>query len=68
MKVGIISDTHSAGSGKDLPQEVFQALSGVEMILHCGDLECIGVLDRLETIAPVIAVRGYEDPVESGDR
>ena len=68
MKVGIISDTHSAGSGKDLPQEVFQALSRVEMILHCGDLECIGVLDRLETIAPVIAVRGYEDPVESGDR
>tara|TARA_B000000460_G_C21363484_1_gene326421 strand:- start:85 stop:648 length:564 start_codon:yes stop_codon:yes gene_type:complete len=68
MKVGIISDTHSAGSGQDLPQEVFRALSGVEMILHCGDLECIGVLDILETIAPVLAVRGYEDPVESGDR
>ena len=68
MKIGLISDTHSAGSGQDLPQEVFQALTGVEMILHCGDLECIGVLDSLESIAPVVAVRGYEDPIEHGDR
>ena len=31
-------------------------------------MECIGVLDYLETVAPVLAVRGYEDPMESGDR
>lgn len=68
MKVGLISDTHSAGSGRDLPQQVFQALAGVDLILHCGDLECLGVLDNLETLAPVLAVRGYEDPTEEGDR
>lgn len=68
MKVGLISDTHSAGSGRDLPQEVLRALAGVDLILHCGDLECLGVLDYLETVAPVLAVRGYEDPTEPGER
>ena len=68
MKIGLISDTHSAGSGRDLPARVLQALSGVDLILHCGDLECLGVLDYLETVAPVLAVRGYEDPREPGDR
>lgn len=66
--VGLISDTHSAGSGRDLPATVFRALSGVDLILHCGDLECLGVLDYLETLAPVLAVRGYEDPTEVGPR
>lgn len=66
--VGLISDTHSAGSGRDLPVSVLRALSDVDLILHCGDLECLGVLDYLETLAPVLAVRGYEDPTEDGDR
>ncbi len=68
MKIGLISDTHSAGSGRDLPNAVLQALRGVDLILHCGDLECLGVLDYLETVAPVLAVRGYEDPREPGGR
>jgi putative phosphoesterase len=68
MKIGLISDTHMAGSGRQLPQVVLGALSGVDLILHCGDLECLGVLDYLETVAPVLAVRGYEDPVEPGER
>ena len=66
--VGLISDTHSAGSGRDLPDPVMDALAGVDLILHCGDLECLGVLDYLETVAPVLAVRGYEDPTEPGKR
>ena len=66
--VGLISDTHSAGNGRDLPAAVLKALAGVDLILHCGDLECLGVLDYLETVAPVLAVRGYEDPVEPGGR
>ena len=68
MKIGLISDTHSAGSGRDLPGAVLQALAGVDLILHCGDLECLGVLDYLETVAPALAVRGYEDPREPGGR
>lgn len=67
-RIGLISDTHSAGNGRDLPVAVLEALDGVDLILHCGDLECLGVLDYLETIAPVLAVRGYEDPREAGGR
>ena len=67
-KIGVISDTHSAGSGRDLPVKILEALKGVDMILHCGDLECLGVLDYLEEVAPLLAVRGYEDPVEEGER
>ena len=67
-KIGLISDTHSAGNGRDLPRPVLDALAGVDLILHCGDLECLGVLDYLETVAPVLAVRGYEDPREPGGR
>lgn len=68
MKIGLISDTHSAGSGWDLPQASLDALSGCQLLLHCGDLECLGVLDCLEQVAPVLAVRGYEDPREPGER
>ncbi|MXZ90650.1 MAG: metallophosphoesterase family protein [Chloroflexi bacterium] len=68
MKIGLISDTHSAGSGWDLPRETLRALAGCKLLLHCGDLECLGVLDCLEQVAPVLAVRGYEDPREPGER
>ena len=68
VRIGVISDTHSAGSGRDLPLKILDALKGVDLILHCGDLECLGVLDYLEEVAPVLAVRGYEDPVEAGER
>ena len=68
VKIGVISDTHSAGSGRNLPVKILDALLGVDMILHCGDLECLGVLDYLEEVAPLLAVRGYEDPLEDGDR
>ncbi len=68
MKIGLISDTHTAGRGWDLPKQVLESLRGVDLILHCGDLESLGVLDCLESVAPVLAVRGYEDPTEDGGR
>lgn len=68
VKIGLISDTHTAGSGWDLPAAALDALAGCDLVLHCGDLECIGALDCLEQVAPVLAVRGYEDPRDPGDR
>ena len=68
MIIGLISDTHAAGSGRGLPEKILRSLKGVDLILHCGDLECLGVLDYLESVAPVLAVRGYEDPTEPGGR
>jgi uncharacterized protein len=54
--IGIISDTH----GLLRPQAV-KALSGVELIIHAGDLGGPEVLAALENIAPVQAVRGNVD-------
>jgi len=53
---GILSDTH----GYFNPQ-LFKHFDGVEAILHAGDVGDEHVLDDLETIAPVYAVRGNVD-------
>ena len=71
MRIGLISDTHIEDNGPDLAQQVLHTFSSasVELILHCGDLgSSTAVLDHLETVAPVKAVRGYPDPQEDGDR
>ena len=54
--IGVISDTH----GLLRPQAV-QALEGVELIIHAGDIGDPKILRRLERIAPVHAVRGNTD-------
>lgn len=57
MVIGLISDTHGL-----LRPEVFDALAGVERILHAGDVGGRDVLDQLRAIAPVQAVFGNTDP------
>jgi len=57
MVVGLISDTHGL-----VRPEVYEALQGVEMILHAGDVGGFAVLAELGTIAPVHAVSGNTDP------
>lgn len=56
MRVGIISDTHGL-----LRREAEQALRGVQLIVHAGDVGSPEVLDQLKAIAPVFAVRGNVD-------
>lgn len=56
MKVGIVSDTHDL-----LRPEVMDALQGCDAILHGGDISSQRILDQLEQIAPVKAVRGNND-------
>ncbi len=56
MKAGIISDTHDL-----LRPEVAEALQGSDCILHAGDISSQRILDQLEQIAPVKAVRGNND-------
>ena len=56
MKIGIISDTHDL-----LRPEVIGCLQGCDYILHGGDVSSRKILDRLEEIAPVKAVRGNND-------
>ncbi|MBI2935518.1 MAG: metallophosphoesterase family protein [Chloroflexi bacterium] len=61
MRVGLISDTHIPEAGPRLPDQVYQAFRGVDLILHAGDMHVIDVLDWLETIAPVLGARGNGD-------
>jgi uncharacterized protein len=54
--VGLISDTHG-----QLRPSVHQALAGVDLILHAGDVGGDEILFELRTIAPVHAVYGNTD-------
>jgi putative phosphoesterase len=56
ITVGILSDTHGL-----LRPEVVTALAGCDHILHAGDIGENEVLDGLNGIAPVVAVRGNMD-------
>ena len=62
VRIGIISDTHIRGDAAGIPPQIFEAFAEVDLILHCGDVYSLSVLDRLEAICPVLAVRGYADP------
>ena len=64
MKIGVISDTHIKSPDKLLPNAVFQAFEGVDLILHAGDIRIEEVLLQLEAIAPVQAVSGNNDGYE----
>lgn len=60
MLIGVIADTH----GLIRPQAL-QALAGVELILHAGDVGGQTVIAALQTVAPVQAVQGNTDPIDS---
>lgn len=56
IEIGLISDTHGL-----LRNEVHEALAGVSLILHAGDVCSETILDELALIAPVQAVCGNGD-------
>jgi putative phosphoesterase len=61
--VGVISDTHGL-----VRPEAVEAFRGVELILHAGDVGGPRVLEALEGVAPVVAVRGNNDRGEWAER
>ena len=54
--IGLISDTHGL-----LRPEALRALHRSEAIIHAGDIGAPEILDALQRIAPVTAVRGNND-------
>ena len=54
--VAILGDTHGL-----LRPELTKHLSGIDLILHSGDVGQITILHRLKQYAPVVAVRGNVD-------
>lgn len=64
--LGLISDTHIPEARAALWEQVYGAFAGVDAILHAGDMHDVIVLDWLQRVAPVIAVRGNGDDGGSG--
>lgn len=56
FRLGIISDTHGL-----LRPEAEQLLTGVDHIIHGGDIGRPDIIDALQRIAPVTAIRGNVD-------
>ena len=56
FKLGVISDTH----GK-FDEAIVPIFRGVDCIIHGGDVGKVEVVERLERIAPVLAVEGNND-------
>jgi uncharacterized protein len=54
--IGVISDTHGL-----LRPEARRALTGVDLIIHAGDIGKPEVLVELKKIAPVAAIKGNND-------
>jgi len=59
FRIGIISDTHGL-----LRPEAERALTGVDHIIHAGDIGCPEIVNALRRIAPVTAIRGNVDSGE----
>jgi putative phosphoesterase len=58
----VLSDTHvRAGSDRRLPESVYDALAGSDLILHAGDVVSQQLIDELQRFAPVHAVLGNND-------
>ena len=59
FRIGIISDTHGL-----LRPEAERGLTGVNHIIHAGDIGRPEIVDALRRIAPVTAIRGNVDSGE----
>jgi len=56
LDIGVVSDTHGS-----LGARARDALVRADVILHAGDFDTPEVLEQLEKLAPVVAVRGNMD-------
>jgi uncharacterized protein len=60
-RLGVVADTHCPEFVDHLPPRLFEALRGVDTILHAGDINGEDTLAELRRLAPVEAVRGDHD-------
>ena len=57
----MVADTHCPEFMARLPERLFEVLSGVDLILHAGDVDGATTPEALRRIAPVEVVRGDHD-------
>jgi putative phosphoesterase len=61
MRIGLIADTHIPEARRELWPQVFEAFTGVDLILHAGDIHEVRVIDELARVAPIYVARGDGD-------
>lgn len=63
LTIGVLSDTHVPTKADKIPEEVKNKLreEKADLIIHAGDLVSREVIEELEKIAEVAAVRGNMD-------
>jgi putative phosphoesterase len=59
MRIGVIADTHGL-----LRSEAEECLTGVDHIIHAGDIGSPDIVPRLRAIAPTTAIKGNVDAQE----
>jgi putative phosphoesterase len=65
MRIVVLADTHiRRGSTRRLPDDVYAALEGADLVLHAGDVVVDDVLADLRRFGPVHAVLGNNDGPE----
>ncbi len=69
LLVAVVSDTHVGDKAESLPIPLLHKIraSSPDLILHAGDVTSHAVLEELEEIAPVVAVRGNADHLHLPD-
>lgn len=60
-RIGVVADTHCPEFLDRLPDRLFDALRGVDLILHAGDIDAAETIAELGRLAPVEAIRGDHD-------
>lgn len=65
IRLLLLADTHVPKRARDLPDEVWTAVDGVDVVIHAGDWVEVALLDRLEKRAQqLVAVYGNNDGAE----
>ncbi len=58
----VLGDTHlTPSSARDLPSRAWDEIASADLVLHTGDVTAMDLLERIATVAPVVAVRGNND-------
>ncbi|QBS43412.1 metallophosphoesterase [Nocardia sp. CS682] len=62
MRLLIMSDTHVPKRARDLPEQLWRAVDGADVVVHAGDWVEVGLLERLEARSKrLIGVYGNND-------
>ncbi len=64
MKVLVLSDTHIPQRASFLPNEFYERVDEVDLIIHAGDFTTLPVLRELESFKPTIGVCGNMDDAD----